>query len=298
MRPSSILQNWQQHAQNGTQTSNSSYNANITSNSNSSSAKRSKARWKDVDLAETDDTELFRTDHAKKLLSSPLLKPTTSGPQENDALKTKNAELLQAQDLMTRRCRTLEAQKKSLEKSDKKLKEQIVSLSVQVAKLTGAKEKFRDVQAVLTQQESLANKLTRERDRLKEKNKGLMAKVNALGDVAKELKTVLGKSAELQEQLDTLNGNNIAKAKPGDLEFLLKFYSDGISRVHTAMTQSIDKERKALAERRMCKICYDKEVSCLLLPCCHYITCEPCAKGITRCPVCRRPITERKPVYT
>jgi len=39
-------------------------------------------------------------------------------------------------------------------------------------------------------------------------------------------------------------------------------------------------------EERLCKICYEREMNCALLPCGH-MTCLQCSQRIKRCPHCR-----------
>lgn len=39
-----------------------------------------------------------------------------------------------------------------------------------------------------------------------------------------------------------------------------------------------------------CKICLDKNIAILFLPCQHMATCGPCAASIISCPICRAPI--------
>jgi len=47
----------------------------------------------------------------------------------------------------------------------------------------------------------------------------------------------------------------------------------------------------------MCKVCYERQIDCIILPCGHFTLCEKCAMPLTECPVCRRGILEKKHVY-
>jgi len=40
-----------------------------------------------------------------------------------------------------------------------------------------------------------------------------------------------------------------------------------------------------------CKICFDNEINCLLLPCAHFVICLQCTKTVNECPVCRKKFT-------
>ncbi|XP_014475723.1 PREDICTED: death-associated inhibitor of apoptosis 1-like isoform X2 [Dinoponera quadriceps] len=53
---------------------------------------------------------------------------------------------------------------------------------------------------------------------------------------------------------------------------------------------------KSLSDSRICKICFDGEISQLFLSCGHLLTCADCAKCIKICPVCRTFITKQMKV--
>ncbi|XP_075915900.1 baculoviral IAP repeat-containing protein 7-B-like [Petromyzon marinus] len=42
-----------------------------------------------------------------------------------------------------------------------------------------------------------------------------------------------------------------------------------------------------LEERLSCKVCMEREVSTMFVPCGHVATCGHCALSLSRCPVCR-----------
>lgn len=52
----------------------------------------------------------------------------------------------------------------------------------------------------------------------------------------------------------------------------------------------LEQENKRLKESRLCKICMDKEVGILFLPCRHLAVCPMCAPNLNKCPVCRKSI--------
>ncbi|CAG5100992.1 Similar to Diap2: Death-associated inhibitor of apoptosis 2 (Drosophila melanogaster) [Cotesia congregata] len=53
---------------------------------------------------------------------------------------------------------------------------------------------------------------------------------------------------------------------------------------------SLEEENRRLREARLCKICMDREVSVVFLPCGHLATCVQCAPSLTDCPMCRQEI--------
>lgn len=53
---------------------------------------------------------------------------------------------------------------------------------------------------------------------------------------------------------------------------------------------SLEEENRKLREARLCKICMDREVAIVFLPCGHLASCVYCAISLTYCPMCRQEI--------
>lgn len=53
---------------------------------------------------------------------------------------------------------------------------------------------------------------------------------------------------------------------------------------------SLEEENRTLKEARLCKICMDREVAIVFLPCGHLATCIHCALSLTHCQMCRQEI--------
>ncbi|XP_039025317.1 uncharacterized protein LOC120158563 isoform X2 [Hibiscus syriacus] len=51
------------------------------------------------------------------------------------------------------------------------------------------------------------------------------------------------------------------------------------------------------SEKVLCRVCFEKEISVVLLPCRHRILCSTCCEKCRKCPICRVSIEERLPVY-
>lgn len=51
------------------------------------------------------------------------------------------------------------------------------------------------------------------------------------------------------------------------------------------------------SDRHMCKICYDKEMGVVFLPCGHMMACPECALSVTTCPLCRKTIENAVRAY-
>lgn len=54
--------------------------------------------------------------------------------------------------------------------------------------------------------------------------------------------------------------------------------------------QKLKQELEELRDRKKCKVCWDKDVSVLFLPCAHLVVCTECAPALRNCPVCRAAI--------
>ncbi|XP_045870492.1 baculoviral IAP repeat-containing protein 3 [Meles meles] len=49
----------------------------------------------------------------------------------------------------------------------------------------------------------------------------------------------------------------------------------------------VEEQLRRLQEERTCKVCMDKEVSVVFIPCGHLVVCQECAPSLRRCPICR-----------
>ncbi|XP_060086636.1 baculoviral IAP repeat-containing protein 7 isoform X2 [Heteronotia binoei] len=55
---------------------------------------------------------------------------------------------------------------------------------------------------------------------------------------------------------------------------------------------NVEDQLRRLQEERTCKVCMDKEVSIVLVPCGHLVVCAECAPNLRRCPICRATIRD------
>ncbi|GAB5577005.1 baculoviral IAP repeat-containing protein 3 [Prionailurus iriomotensis] len=52
----------------------------------------------------------------------------------------------------------------------------------------------------------------------------------------------------------------------------------------------VEEQLRRLQEERTCKVCLDREVSIVFIPCGHLVVCQDCAPPLRKCPICRGPI--------
>ncbi|KFO77784.1 Baculoviral IAP repeat-containing protein 7-B [Cuculus canorus] len=50
---------------------------------------------------------------------------------------------------------------------------------------------------------------------------------------------------------------------------------------------STEEQLRRLREERICKVCMDRDVSVVFVPCGHLVACEECASNLRSCPICR-----------
>lgn len=67
------------------------------------------------------------------------------------------------------------------------------------------------------------------------------------------------------------------------------FNNNGIESLSANLSGSMT-ENKYEKDGRLCKICYNAEMSIVFLPCKHMVACANCASPLTICPICRRKI--------
>ncbi|CAI9113631.1 OLC1v1014268C1 [Oldenlandia corymbosa var. corymbosa] len=66
----------------------------------------------------------------------------------------------------------------------------------------------------------------------------------------------------------------------------------------TEITKYSQQEYERLQnEKVLCRVCFEGEISVVLLPCRHRVLCSNCSEKCSKCPICRIAISQRLPVY-
>ncbi|XP_035505842.1 E3 ubiquitin-protein ligase XIAP [Scophthalmus maximus] len=52
-----------------------------------------------------------------------------------------------------------------------------------------------------------------------------------------------------------------------------------------------------LQREKQCKICMDRDISIVFIPCGHLVTCEQCSKSLIKCPICCGAISQKLKTY-
>ena len=115
-------------------------------------------------------------------------------------------------------------------------------------------------------------------------------------------KGACGGSTDLQEYFNKIEDEN---EKVKDDKSLLIGYVKKETISMKEMKENLKKENKSLKEiieknedRKLCKICLDKEKRILFQPCGHLISCEKCVPSLEKkCPMCRQFINKFVKAY-
>ena len=56
---------------------------------------------------------------------------------------------------------------------------------------------------------------------------------------------------------------------------------------------SLEDERSSMT----CKVCLDRRMEVVFVPCGHFVCCSSCSQSLHKCPYCRKPITTALKTY-
>ncbi|PVD28678.1 hypothetical protein C0Q70_11272 [Pomacea canaliculata] len=68
---------------------------------------------------------------------------------------------------------------------------------------------------------------------------------------------------------------------------------EGESDVEIEYLEELGRENSEIRQQHICKICLDRDVCIVFLPCGHLVCCAECSPALTTCPVCRQRIKGR-----
>ncbi|GFO17516.1 baculoviral iap repeat-containing protein 7 [Plakobranchus ocellatus] len=123
------------------------------------------------------------------------------------------------------------------------------------------------------------------------------AAVMAVRDMGYQEKDILSAAVSIKENgqvlsadilYSTLEEKKAPRAKPTSEFENIPNSSD--EEIDKATVESLKQTNNDLRLQTVCKICMDKEVAVVFLPCGHLVCCTECAAAMKDCPVCRKPV--------
>ena len=233
-------------------------------------------------------------------LPSPSSSPLPSEDTSHAALLIENARLrdsVRSLEGKRKDVRRMEAQLKQLARDEEEWKVERERLRGFEGGVREWQDKYVDSEERLLLATRANEKAVREREQLKAKHAAVVERLNKAQGLKAEVDGMGRELRDVREEMAVLRGKDMEEKPLPVLQELLTFHQQMVVRLHSVITARIDGERKAMQEKWMCKVCFEREVSILLQPCNHAVTCGRCASLITACPICRRTINIRSPMY-
>ena len=234
------------------------------------------------------------------LLPSPSSSPLPSDDSSHAALLVENARLrdsVRALEGKRKDVRRMEAQLKQLTRDEEEWTLERQRLRAYEGGVKEWQEKYVDSEERLLLATRANEKAVREREQLKTKHAAVVERLNKAQGLKAELDTATKELRDVKEEMAVLRGKDMEEKPLPVLQELLTFHQQMVVRLHSVITARIDGERRAMQEKWMCKVCFEREVSIMLQPCNHAVTCGKCASLVNCCPICRRTINIRSPMY-
>ncbi|XP_010795491.1 baculoviral IAP repeat-containing protein 8-like [Notothenia coriiceps] len=86
-----------------------------------------------------------------------------------------------------------------------------------------------------------------------------------------------------------------------DLEVLMDDCLNDTAKSDAASSQSQDEDPLEklwkLQREKQCKICMDRDICIVFIPCGHLATCKQCSETLIKCPICCGAITQKLKTY-
>uniref|UniRef100_A0A8C6T9F3 Baculoviral IAP repeat containing 2 n=1 Tax=Neogobius melanostomus TaxID=47308 RepID=A0A8C6T9F3_9GOBI len=116
-----------------------------------------------------------------------------------------------------------------------------------------------------------------------EEYSGLQAQTSAQQQTARLIELVLTKGNAAVEVFR----NWIQKNDVHLLRDLMAQSNEALSPSQDLSDLPMEEQLRRLQEERTCKVCMDKEVNIVFIPCGHLVVCKECAPSLRKCPICR-----------
>ena len=231
------------------------------------------------------------------LLQSPSSSSLSSSEDTSQAaLLSENARLrdsVRALEGKRKDVRRMEAQLKQLTRDEEEWRAERERLRALQGGVKEWQDKYVDSEERLLLATRANEKAVREREQLKTKHAAVVERLNKAQGWKAELDGASKELRDTREEMAVLRGKDMEEKPLPMLQELLTYHQQMVVRLHSVITARIDGERKAMQERWLCKVCFEREVTVLLQPCNHAVICGRCASLVVCCPICRGVIRSR-----
>ena len=132
---------------------------------------------------------------------------------------------------------------------------------------------------------------------LEVKNKILEEEIQNLKDA--QIEPLEVKNKILEKEIQHLKDTQIEplEVKNKNLEEEIQNLNEALVKPLEVKNKGLEKEIQHLKEAQVCKICIDKKINTVLLPCGHLVSCNECAYSLNKCPMCRKLINSKSRIY-
>ena len=107
----------------------------------------------------------------------------------------------------------------------------------------------------------------------------------------------------LRAELDALeeSARLVPAPSAGDLaalsdEALAAFSAEAAALSHSLVSEDARRAAIATTSTNECVVCHERPLE-VAFGCGHFCACDACARGLSKCPICRAPVTERRRIY-
>ena len=79
-------------------------------------------------------------------------------------------------------------------------------------------------------------------------------------------------------------------------EALAAFSAEAAALSHSLVSEDARRAAIATTSTNECVVCHERPLE-VAFGCGHFCACDACARGLSKCPICRAPVTERRRIY-
>ena len=79
-------------------------------------------------------------------------------------------------------------------------------------------------------------------------------------------------------------------------EALAAFSAEAAALSHKLVSEDARRAAIATTSTNECVVCHERPLE-VAFGCGHFCACDACARGLSKCPICRAPVTERRRIY-